>query len=152
MSGLASCRHTTLSELAALRQSQRNLPGDADQVKTVDEAKSDLRDEIADLMNQLRSERTSSPCTGARIKADTECLEADLEKHTALTVAPTGHLPCGMVARIALASWEALLRTTFALSRAGAGDAKRFELGSASALLQLCVPAPPRPSWEHRLR
>ena len=82
-----------------LRGSHQNLHGDATLLKSLTDVKNDLKREIEAC--RLKSE-LSSPDSGVQMRAKIEPLELELAKMKLLTVAPSVHLPRGMIARISL--------------------------------------------------
>ena len=99
--GFLEAYHT---ELAILRLSQCYLRADAVTVTCLTQVKHDLKQEIADLTKQLRNALRGSPNSGAQAQLQAQIVqkEKELARYSALIVAPSAHLPRGIVARIAL--------------------------------------------------
>ena len=91
---------------ASLTPTQHNLRVDATQVKSLTTVRHDLSCKIQERKRQLQAlqSRWGSPYSGdlALTDPELELWEVELERYTSLAVAPTAHLPRGMIARIAL--------------------------------------------------
>ena len=73
-------------------------------MKSLTTVKDEIKQELAQCRKRLQAlqSQPGSPTSGAQIEATIHELEVKLSQFASLTVAPIGHLPRGMVARIAL--------------------------------------------------